>query len=121
MGDGVSDGLASGSELLDLFAIAGYVVANEVVPVPCPDVFDRKAGVEILVGLLAIGGEAVDVVRAGKAGGCGGVAEGEARGGIGEDGVADVGGFVDGVVAVEREGVGGVEAAEGGEVVERVE
>ena len=121
MGDAVvdgGDGLAGGGELLDLFSLAGDAVAGEVVPVPCQDVFYGEAGVEVLVGLLAGGGDAVDVMGAGQAGGGVGVAEGEAGVGVGEDAVADVGGFVGGVVLVAREGVGGVEAAEGGEVVE---
>ncbi len=78
--DDGGDGLAGGGELLDLFALAGDAVAGEVVPVPCQDVFDGEAGVEVLVGLLAGGGDAVDVVRAGEAGGGVGVAEGEAGG-----------------------------------------
>ena len=113
VGDG-GDGLTGRGELLDLFAVAGDAVAGEVVPVPFQNVFDGEAGVDVLVGLLAGGGDAVDVVGAGEAGGGVGVAEGEAGGGVGEDAVADVRGFVDGVIAVERECVGGVEAAEGG-------
>ena len=115
------DGLAGGGELLDLFALASDVVAGEVVPVPFCYGFEGEAGVDVLIGLLTGGGDAVDVVGAGEAGGGVGVAESEAGGGVGDDAVADVGGFVGGVVLVEREGVGGVEAAEGGEVVEGFE
>src|SRR6266478_3065628 len=97
LGDAVGDGgdwLAGGGELLDLFALAGDAVAGEVVPVPCQNVFDGEGGVDVLIGLLAGGGDAVDVVGAGEAGGGVGVAEGEACFGVGEDAVADIGGFV---------------------------
>ena len=60
-------------------------------------------------------------MRAGEAGGGVGVAEGVAEPGVGDDAVADVGGFVGGVVLIAREGVGGVESAEGREVVEAFE
>src|SRR5258705_3876042 len=115
------DGLAGGGELLDLFALATDAVAGEVVPVPCQDVFYCETGVDVLVGLLAGGGDAVDVVGAGEAGGGVGVAKGEAKAGVGEEAVADVGDFVGGGILVEQEGLGGVEAAEGGEVVEGFE
>jgi len=106
VGDGC-DGLAGRGELFDLFALAGNAVAGQVVPLPCQDVFYREAGVDVLVGLLAGGGDAVDVVCAGEAGGGDGVAESEAGRGVGEDAVADVCDFVGGVVAIERERVGG--------------
>ncbi len=116
--DDGGDGLAGRGELLELFALAGDAVAGEVVPVASERVFDGEAGVDVLVGLLAGGGDGVDVVCAGEADGGGGVAEGEASEGVGEDGVTDVRDAVDGVVLVERKGVGGVEAAEAGEEVE---
>ena len=68
--------------------------------------------------MFAGGGEAVDVMRLGEARGGVGVADGEAGRGAGEDVVADVGGAGDEMVLIKREGVGGVETAEGGLVVE---
>ena len=56
-----------------------------------------------------------------EAGGGVGVAKSVAEPGVGDDAVADVGGFVGGVVLIAREGVGGVESAEGREVVEAFE
>ena len=121
LGDAVDDGcdgLACGAELLDLFALAGDAVAGDVVPVPCQRVFDGEARVDVLIGLLAGGRDAVDIVCARQANGGVGASEGEAGCGVGDDAVADVRDAVCGVVLVEREGVGGVEAVEGSEVVE---
>lgn len=61
------DGLACGRELLDLLSLANDAVADEGVKVPCYLIFDGEAGVDVLIGLLAGGGDAVDVVGARQA------------------------------------------------------
>ena len=83
-------------------------------------VFEGEAGVDVLVGLLAVGGDAVEVVGLGQADGGDGVADGEAGLGVGGEVVAEIGDGGGGVEAVVRDGVGGVEAAEGSVVVELV-
>ncbi len=116
----VGHGCADVGELLLLLALAGDVVTDEVVPVPCETIFEGEAGVDVLVGLLAVGGDAVEVVGLGKAGGGVGVTNGEARLRVGGDVVAEITDGGGGVVLVAWQRVRGVELAEGSVVVETV-
>ena len=64
------DGCSLVAVLPLLFALAGDAIAGEIVPaVVAGATFERKAGVEVLVGLLAVTGDAEEVVGPGKAGG----------------------------------------------------
>ena len=103
-----------------LLALAGDAVADEVVPVAEGTVFEGEAGVDVLIGLLAVGGDAVKVMGLRQTGGGDGVADGEAGLGVGGDVVAEVGDRGGSVEAVAVDGVGAVEAAEGSEVIELV-
>ena len=68
--------------------------------------------------LLAVGGDAVEVVGLGKAGGGVGIANGEARQRIGGEVVAEISDRGGGVVLVAWQRVRGVEVAKGSVVVE---
>jgi len=88
----IGDGRADVAELALLNALAADAVADEVVPAIFQAVLQREAGVGVLIGLLAVGGEAVEVVRGRQASGGVRIAQGEADLGVGGDVVAEVGG-----------------------------
>ena len=67
------------AEVGALLPLAGDAVADEVVPAAEGSVLEGSAGVEVLVGELAVLDQMVEVVRVGEAVGGVGVAEGEAE------------------------------------------
>ena len=62
----IGDGVTDVAELRLLFALAGYAVADEVMPVAVRAVLRGETGVEVLIALLCRVGDVVEVVRVGQ-------------------------------------------------------
>src|SRR5271166_2276559 len=112
------NGISGSVVLAGFFPFAGQAIANERVPCVAESMVDGCGKEDILVGLLASVGHAVEGIRAGQTGGDVRAARGDANGCGAAEGVAQIRDRGDVVVLVQRDGVTGLEVPEGSVVIE---